>query len=242
MPDQPTQVLPDLRPQVGHHRRRFGEAPGNSALRGCGRKGRVPGQHLEQHAPQAVQIAPAVQRSVGQRLLRAHVGWRADGKPGVGQATVIECAHRLGDSEVGHDRVAAFQQDVLRLDVPVDHPSRMGVTQRIGDFARDLDRIGDRERPLAAELVAQRFPLDQRHDIEQEPAGFARVIEGEDVGMAEFGGGFDFAEESLRAECRRQFGPEHFDRHPAPMFEVFREVHRGHPARTEFALDPVAVG
>ena len=50
-------------------------------------------------------------------LLRAHVGRRADDVPGGGLAR----ADGPGDAEVGHQRVPGVQQDVRRLDVPVDH-------------------------------------------------------------------------------------------------------------------------
>jgi len=38
----------------------------------------------------------------------------------------------------------------------------------VGDFPRDAQRLVDRELFLAIEPVAERFPLDQRHDIVEE--------------------------------------------------------------------------
>ncbi len=60
--------------------------------------------------------------------------------------------------------------------------------------------------------------------------------------MLEIGGGLDLLEEPLRAEYGGEFGPQHFHRHLAVVFQVFGEIDRGHAARTEFFLDGVAVG
>ncbi len=40
---------------------------------------------------------------------------------------------RPRDAEVGHDRLALFQQNVLRLDVPMNDLMPMGVVERAGD-------------------------------------------------------------------------------------------------------------
>jgi hypothetical protein len=60
--------------------------------------------------------------------------------------------------------------------------------------------------------------------------------------MLQVGDGLDLEQESLGADDGRQFGPEHFDRHPAPMLEILGQVHRGHAALPQLPLDAVAVG
>jgi len=46
------------------------------------------------------------------------------------------------------------QQDVLRLDVAVDDAVRVRLAERVGDLARDAQRLVDRKLALAVELVS----------------------------------------------------------------------------------------
>ena len=52
----------------------------------------------------------------------------------------------------------------------------------------------------------------------------------------------DLAHETLPSERLGQIGVEHFHRDVAVVPDVAREVHRGHAARAELALDAVALG
>ena len=60
------------------------------------------------------------------------------------------------DPEIGDERTPAAQQDVLRLDVPMDDAVLVGVAQRIRHFARDANGFVDRQLTLARQPVAQR--------------------------------------------------------------------------------------
>ena len=60
--------------------------------------------------------------------------------------------------------------------------------------------------------------------------------------MVEACGYLDLTKEALTTDCRGEFGPHHFHRHLAVVFEVFREVDGSHTARTDLPLDGVAVG
>ena len=73
----------------------------------------------------------------------------------------------LRDAEVGDDGVAALEQDVLRLDVAVDDAVGVGVAQRVGDLAGDLERVVDGELLFAVEPVAEGLALDEGHDVER---------------------------------------------------------------------------
>ena len=52
----------------------------------------------------------------------------------------------------------------------------------------------------------------------------------------------DLAEEAVRAHTRGQLGMEHLERDGPVVPQVAGEVHRGHPAAAELALERVAVG
>ena len=94
---------------------------------------------------------------------------------GLGHPAPAGLAGREGDAEVGDQGLAVVQQDVLGLDVAVDHAVAVGVVERRGHFGRDPDRVGDRELLLAGEPVAQGLALDVGHDVEEVAVGLARV-------------------------------------------------------------------
>ena len=151
-------------------------------------------------------------------------------------------ADRQRDAEVGHQGPAIVQQDVLRLDVAVDHAVAVGVVERPGDLGSDADRIADRELLLAVQPVPQRFALDERHHVVRGPVDFAGVDQAEDVGVLQVGDGLDLAEEPLGADHRRELRPQHLDRDLAVVLQVLGEIHRRHAALPQLPLDAVAVG
>ena len=55
-------------------------------------------------------------------------------------------------------------------------------------------------------------------------------------------GGLDFLDEPVGAEHGGEFGLQDLDRDLAIVLEVLGEVHRGHAARAQLALEAVAVG
>ena len=135
-----------------------------------------------------------------------------------------------------------MEQDVLRLDVAVDHPVAVGVVERVGHGHGDLDRLVDAELGLAVELGAKRLAVDERHDIVEEAVGGAGIEERQDVGVLQGGGGLDLPHEPLGADHGGELRLQHLERHLAVVLEVLRQVHRGHAALAEFPLDAVAVG
>ena len=86
------------------------------------------------------------------RLLGAHVVRRAETQSRFGHAAAGGGAHRERDAEVGHHRAAVVQEDVLRLDVAVDHAVPVRVVQRVSDLAGDAHRFVDAELGFAIEL------------------------------------------------------------------------------------------
>src|SRR2546422_2444615 len=51
------------------------------------------------------------------------------------------------------------EENVLRLNVPVHDVVTVGVAQRIGHFACDLQRVLERQLPLPIQSTPQRFAL-----------------------------------------------------------------------------------
>ena len=135
-----------------------------------------------------------------------------------------------------------MQHDVLGLDVAVDDAVAVGVVQRGGDFGGDPHGVGHGELLLPGEPVAQRFALDERHDVVGGALHLARVEQAEDVGVLQGGDGLDFAQEPLGTDHGGELGAEHLDGDLAVVLEIVGEVDGGHAALPQFALEAVAVG
>ena len=155
-------------------------------------------------------------------------------------------AHCSRDAEVRHQRVATLEQDVLRLDIAMDHPVPVGVAQRVRHLARDAQRVVEGELLLALQPVAQRFPFYEGHDVVEESAGRFRrtpgVVQRQDVRMVQVGGRRDLAQKALGPEGVDQLGTEDLYRYLALVLEVVREIDRSHPARAKLAVEAVAIG
>ncbi len=98
------------------------------------------------------------------------------------------------------------------------------------------------QAPPALEPLAQRRAVDVRHDVVQEPADLARVVEGEDVRVGEAGGDLDFLEKALGSEEGGEPGQQHLERDRALMLAVVSQVHGGHAAAPECAANLIAPG
>ncbi len=161
--------------------------------------------------------------------------------PGLGQPRTAGLLQRARDPEVGDQGVPAAQQDVLRLDVPVDDPLPVGVGQRIGHLARELERLVHRELRLAIQAIPQRLALDVRHHVVEETGGLTRVVQRQDMRVAEVGRHLDLAQEALGPEHVGQLGTQDLERHRAVMPFVARQVHGGHATvaeSSEHAIGP----
>ena len=201
---------------------------------------RMPREHLVQNAPERVEVAPAVERHILVGLLGAHVRGRAGQSAGAGEAALGRRAHRAGHAEVGHDGVAFLEQDVLGLDVAMDHALPVCVVERIGHFARETKRPRRREAALAVEEVAERAVAHAGHDIIKEAAGIAGVVQRQQMGMLQPGHQPDLPQEPVGAELRGEGGLQHLERDDPVVAEVAGPVDHRHPAVPDLPLDRIA--
>ena len=102
--------------------------------------------------------------------------------------------------------MAAGNQDVLGLDVAVDHPIPMRVIERLRDLPSVLQGFVDRELPLALEPFAQTLALDERHREPQPPIGLAGIEHAKNVRVLEACGEADFLLEAIEPERLRHVG------------------------------------
>ena len=143
-----------------------------------------------------------------------------------------------------------MEEDVLRLDVPVDDAVPVRVIKGARDVACDPHCVLDGQLLLAREPLPQRLPLDVRHDVEEEPRTgalpdvrprLARVVQRKDVGVVQPGGDLDLAQEALHAERGTELRVQDLDRHFPMVSEVFGDVDGRHAAPAKLALEPVTL-
>jgi hypothetical protein len=83
--------------------------------------------------------------------------------------------------------------DVLRLDVAVDHTAGVGVVERLAQIGPDLPDLAVAEASLPGP-ARQRVAVDQLGDEQRVAVFFADLIEGHDPRVVEAGGGLGLAQ------------------------------------------------
>ena len=156
---------------------------------------RLAGQHLVEHAGQTVEVAPPVHLSLSGGLLRAHIGRRAEREAGLGESLSPGCVHRSRNAEISDHRLLSLEQDVLRLDVPVDDSLPVRVRERRRDVLTDPERRSHRQLFLAHQALAQRFALDEGHRVPELSSALSRVEDRQNVRVLQPRGDADFLEE-----------------------------------------------
>ena len=157
-------------------RRPLGHHLGDDGLHRRPGEGRLSGQHLVADAAQGVDVGTGGDLAFAHCLLWRHVVGRPQREAGFRHPGAAGLGHRERDAEVGHQRPAIVQQDVLGLDVAVDDAVAVGVVQRRGDFSGQPHGVGNGQQLLACQPVPQRFALDEGHDVEEK--GHRTKVEG----------------------------------------------------------------
>jgi hypothetical protein len=149
--------------------------------------------------------------------------------------------HRPSDAEIRYERVALTEQDVLGFDVPVHDALAMRISERVSHLAGNPYGVVQRQLSLAPEPITKRLTLDVGHRVPELAAGFTRIEHGKDVGVLQASGGPDFPLKALRAERGSQVRVQHLERDLPIVLQILREVHRGHAAPANLAVEPIAV-
>ena len=84
----------------------------------------------------------------------------------------------------------------------------MGELQRVADLGNDFERFARRQFAGLLDLPQVR-PIDVFHDEIVQPVGLSKIIDGDNVGMAQFGqraslAAKTFGKTRIRAGARRQ--------------------------------------
>ena len=117
----------------------------------------------------------------------------------------------------------------------------MGESECIRDVAEDADGVGDRKRAFPLQPGANRLALHKRHYIVEKPVRRPGIVDRQDVGVLQVGGGANLARESVDAERFRKLRTKDLDRDWAIVPQVAREIDSRRTALTELALDAIAV-
>src|SRR5262249_8143162 len=142
-----------------------------------------------------------------------------------GEALAASLPERARQAEVRDDGVAILEQDVLGLQIAVDDARAVRMVQGVGDLAGETYGLAYRNASVPVQSSAQGFALDERSDVVDETARFARVVEREDVRMNEASGDADFLEEAFAPMPCRVVDLQHLDRDAALMAEIVGEKH-----------------
>ena len=134
---------------------------------------RLTGDHLVGDRRERVDIAARVDRAIAGGLLGAHVVRRAEAEARLCDPRSTGVRNGERDPEVGDHGLPVVEQDVLRLQVAMNHPVPMRVVECPGDSDRETHGLVDGEMLLAIEARAQRLALDEWHHIKQQPVGRA---------------------------------------------------------------------
>ena len=229
------------RPSVLRHRLgRLGDDLHDDLLRVRAHVRRAARQHLVQHRAERVNIGPGRDFLLGGRLLGTHVVRCAQGQTRFRHASASGGAHGKRDAEIRYHRTPIVQQDVLRLDVPMDDPVPVRVVERVGHLHRDAHRLVHAHLRFSIQLAAQRLALDVGHDVEQEAVRGARIEQRQDVWMLERRRGPDFDHESLGTKHGGELRLEDLQGDLAIVPEIACEIHGGHAALAELPFDRIA--
>src|SRR2546430_2579734 len=120
------------------------------------------------------------------------------------------------------------------------------VGERVQHLLEDPGRVHRRQFPRTCQTRSKSFPLDVGHRVVQQSGAhpvmardFARIDEGQDVGVLEVRGDADFAQEPFGAERGGHFGMEDLEGDGAVVLDDVREKHGRNAAASHFSLDLV---
>ena len=185
----PHELVESRRRRAAGHRHRRGVAVEDGRERVRPRasfESAPPAQHLVEHRPKGEDVRPRVCRPPAE-LLRRDVPRRPHPRPSVRlcpgrllSAAVVRRLRQTREAEVEElDVSLADEEEVLRLQVPVDDTVRVRRREGLRDLATDLDRLADGHR-TPREPLAQCLAVQQLEDDVRAALVCSDVVDGQD--------------------------------------------------------------
>src|SRR5262245_32876620 len=174
------------------------------------------------------------------RLLWAHVPAGAEDRTWHRRIVCRRGACRQRDPEIGDERRAVSEEDVLRLYVAMNDAAPVCGVEGARYIARDAHSFIEQHRVLMVDALAQRAVRLVRHDIEEQPVGLPRVVERENMRMLKLRCCPDLSEKQLGPQRRCNRAMKYLYRHLPIMTDVVGKKYRRHPAAAEHPPDAVA--
>ncbi len=127
-------------------------------------------------------------------------------------------------------------EDIGGLEITVQDAALVGVVNGVGHVGQHADaftRIQDEAADFGAEVAA----FDELHREVGQTVVFAKIVDGDDVGVFECGGAFSFGAEPLDDFGIGQGRENHLERDTPVEADLARFVDDTHAAAREFADD-----
>ena len=156
--------------------------------RTTGIEGQSSGNREERHHAQRVEITSSVNLLPG-GLLGTHELWRSHHLAHTRERVACGGGRGVRDAEVGDERAASrpFDQDVVGLDVAMDHAAPVRVRQRPGHFLQQPNRFCGGKGSGASDALTQCLPFDEAHDEAEQLGVLLHCVHRDYVGVRESG-------------------------------------------------------
>ena len=203
---------------------------------------RLTGEHFPSHNAHGVQIALGGGLVVFNHF-RSQIrrGAQQHARCGQGRLGCCLCQTEIGDLHVA----AVIEQNVFRLDVPVDDTRPMRSSQSVQGLRHDAQGLAHGERTLLVHLIAQIDAMDVFHDQIVAAVNLPGVVDLDDVRVRNGRRGPSFTMESFHElfamRPLRQLCMHHFDSDMPVKTHINRLIHGRHAAVGDFAHDTVPV-
>lgn len=243
--DQGFERLGDLGAQAAHGDRGLVQVPVQDAQCRRARERDVAAEEFVQQDTECVQVGVRADRAA-HGLLGRHVGGRADGGAGVGEAGGVG-VHDGGDAEVEDgDRAVLLHHHVARLEVAVDDRHGVHGTEHGAQLRGDGDGPLPGVRVVLGEVVGEVGAVHVLHDEEQLFALAARVVDRDQAGVVDLRGHPALAHEAAAQFVgllpRHLVGAQQLHRHTPVEPLVVRRPDLAHAALTDERGQRVAGG
>ena len=234
--------------EVVRHLRKYGpRIPGRSGdplvhelHHGFAAEGNIRGEHFVHDEAQGIYVRAMIHVD-GFHLLGGHVARGAENLSGARHHGDFGF-QRFGQSEIGDvDVVGIIHEDILRLQVAVDHAFVMCRFECGAQLAREFEGAVEGQASFLVDQAGEIAAFDEGHGDELDAANVAEIVDAQDVLLRDLAGEQELLFEALHGlRIRGQLRADQFQRDGAAELGVVGLVDRAHSAFAEQRFDAVA--